>query len=540
MTPLLAGTLYRLRQALRALAAFCRRLLPEGRLYRRLLAVVTVVVVGVGAYVVYASVIRHDPSCGAGVEERGPKKECTGVTDGTVVFAPPLKQVSERIKAENDAVAGKTPVTIALMVPMISSNPAEQRELVEQVQGAYLAQYRANHRSNNQRPPVRLLLANPGHNYEFWRPVADRLVAAAASETENLRAVTGINISLDATSAALSYLTNTKGIPVVPGPLTGNDFANTAERPHAYRGLARVVPTNTDQAAALESYSTGAKKDETMVVEDIREGDNYLATLRQAFERLARGAKNAPETFRSPQDFNDEGNLSNDFHQMVPDICASDATTVYFAGRPVQLRQFLVELGKRTCDKHYTVVSGSHAATLTVDAEFADEWSSLTRGAGITVRYAGLAHPDAWSEGSPGTTREAREAFKEFSDLAAEFAPGSSHPIGPVSLTDSRTMVTYDSVITAVAGIRNTTVGAIRMPTLAEVAGGWLRLHGTHTVHGASGSICLDRYGNPYNKAIPIVHLDPVAKKAVFDRLAWPQGRPSPANCTAPNKPGGN
>ncbi|MFE7116072.1 hypothetical protein ACFU99_11700 [Streptomyces sp. NPDC057654] len=489
---------------------------------------------------------RHDPSCGSGVKERGTQHECTGVTDGSVVFAPALKQVTQRIKAENDAVAGKTPVTVALMIPMISDNAAEQRELVEQTQGAYLAQYRANHRSNNQRPPVRLLLANPGHNYEFWRPIADRLASAAASGRENLRAVAGINISLDATEDALAYLTNTKGIPVVAGSLTGNDFANTPERPHAFRGLARVAPTNSDQAAALGSYGAGKKPDETMVVEDLREGDNYLYTLRRVFERLAKGAKNAPETFRSPKDFNKEDNLSNDFHQMVADICTSDAKTVYFAGRPVQLRQFLVELGNRTCDKRYTVITGSHASTLTVDPKFAPEWGSLTKGAGITLRYAGLAHPDAWAPNAPGSDNgpadrsddASKAAYKEFRDLAAEFGPGSEHPIGPVSLVDSRTIITHDSVATAIAGIRNSTVGSVRMPTLPQVADGWLRLHGTHTVHGASGPICLDQYGNPYNKAVPIVHLDPVTKKAVFDRLAWPEGHPSPSDCTAPNKPG--
>ncbi|MEV0279945.1 hypothetical protein AB0I22_26630 [Streptomyces sp. NPDC050610] len=156
---------------------------------------------------------------------------------------------------------------------------------------------------------------------------------------------------------------------------------------------------------------------------------------------------------------------------MVADICTSAAKTVYFAGRPVQLRQFLFELGNRTCDKRYTVITGSHASTLTVDPKFAPEWDSLTKGAGITLRYAALAHPAAWAPGG-GTNDASQEAYKEFSDLAAEFGPGSEHPIGPVSLVDSRTIVAYDSVTTAIAGIRNSTVGTVRMPTLPQVADG--------------------------------------------------------------------
>ncbi|MBT2383290.1 ABC transporter substrate-binding protein [Streptomyces sp. ISL-11] len=505
---------------------------PEGRLYRALATGALVVLLGLGIYLLVILLIIDEPSCSDGVEKRGTKGECTGVTDGRFSYAGPLDQVSRRIKTENDSVAGKSPVTVALMIPMISDNQAEQREFTEQVQGAYLAQYRANHESNGQRPPIRLLLANPGRNYVFWEPVARQLADAAVSKSENLRAVAGINISLKETQQAISFLTKDKGIPVVAAAMTADDIMNTADRPRDYPGLARVAPSNSDQAAALVSFGSDIKPAETMVVEDIREDDNYLATLRQTFEKLAEGAPNAPETFRSPPDFNDEGNLSNDFHRMVPDICSSDAKNIYFVGRPVQLRQFLVELGKRNCTKHYTVISGSHASTLTVDSQFKDKWGALTAGAGITVRYAGLAHPDAWAADGPETPGGSKASFKELASLAKKFGNTSATGIGPTSLLDSRTIITYDSLTTAITGIRNDTVGSVSLPTLAEVTNSWLRLHGANRVNGASGWICLDQYGNPYNKAVPIVHLDPATKTAAFDRLAWPEGRPPDANCS--------
>lgn len=369
---------------------------PAGPLNRALLIAAVAVVLGTGGYLSYDQWLAEDPACAPGVAKRGSRHECVGVTDGRYVFAPSLKQVTDRIKAENDSVAGKSPATIALMIPMISDTQAEQQEYVEQVQGAYLAQYRANHQANGKQPPIRLVLANPGRGYKEWRTVADQLARAAADKKENLRAVAGINISITETEEAVRYLTKDKGIPVVAGPMTADDIKNTAADPHRYPGLARIAPGNTDQADALASYGSDIKPAETLVVEDIREGDNYLASLRQTFEKLAKGAPNAPETFRSPPDFNDEGNLANDFHQMVPDICSSDANTIYFAGRPVQLRLFLGELSNRNCSKPYTVISGSHASTLTVDEKFADQWGALTKGAGITLRYPGLAHPDAW------------------------------------------------------------------------------------------------------------------------------------------------
>lgn len=505
-----------------------------GKITRRLLIAFCVLAVVAGGSLVYICVT--DPSCGKDVEKRGPDDECTGVTDGDAVFAPFLKTVFGRVKEENDRIAPQRHATIALMVPMDSDNAAERRQILEEVQGAYLAQFRANHFSNSRAPAIRLVLANPGRNNAHWRPVVDQLAKMTTSSGHDLRAVTGFNISMRSTEQAIASLTNEKGIPVVGGPITADDIANSAQRPDAFKGLARVAPTNTDEAAALASFDRTVKPSETTVVEDIREGDNYISTLRRTFERLAAGAPLAPETYESPRgNVNDEGNLSNDFHQMVTNICVSNARHIYFAGRPVQLRQFVNELGRRACaDKHYTVISGSHASTLAVDQKF--DWDALRRGRGITMRYASLAHPDAWSGPRAPKTGGSAAAYRNLSDLVATLGTGPTAPVGEISLTDSRTIITYDSVSTAVAAIRNNTVGSVPMPTLTQVANSWLRLHGPNKVEGASGWICLDRYGNSYNKAVAVVHLDPNTKSARFDGLAWPEGAPPAPNCTAPNR----
>ncbi|MBB5937078.1 hypothetical protein [Streptomyces zagrosensis] len=183
--------------------------------------------------------------------------------------------------------------------------------------------------------------------------------------------------------------------------------------------------------------------------------------------------------------------------------------------------------------KHYTVVSGSHASTLAVFRAFG--WEALSRGSGITVRYASLAHPDAWSGPNAPKTGGSPAAYRQFSDLVREFGTGRSAAIGQVSLTDSRAVITYDSLTTAIAAIRNSTVGAVKMPELTQVADGWLRLHGQSKLEGASDWICLDRYGNAYNKAVAIVTPDARTKAARFETLAWPDGKPPAPTCTAPN-----
>ncbi|QDQ15457.1 hypothetical protein [Streptomyces spectabilis] len=76
-----------------------------------------------------------------------------------------LGPVSARIKEENDRVVhGDKPyATVALMIPMTQGpdQRAERTEVLREVQGAYLAQYRANHESREE-PPIRLVLADPG------------------------------------------------------------------------------------------------------------------------------------------------------------------------------------------------------------------------------------------------------------------------------------------------------------------------------------------------------------------------------------------
>jgi hypothetical protein len=54
-------------------------------------------------------------------------------------------------------------------------------------------------------------------------------------------------------------------------------------------------------------------------------------------------------------------------------------------------------------------------------------------------------------------------------------------------------------------------------------------------VRGASGWICLDNHGNPYNKAVPVVEL--TRDKPRFVQIAWPEGKPPAGECMPPRTP---
>ncbi|MGW1199724.1 ABC transporter substrate-binding protein [Streptomyces sp. NPDC002536] len=506
---------------------------------------VVLVLTGLGGWAGW-TLLQPDPSCGQGVEKRGPRQECTGVTDGAYAFAPLLADVSQRVKEENDRVVGEkdTPyVTVALMISLIGDNEVEQRRILGEVQGAYLAQYRANHLSSGEKPAIRLVLANPGRDGAQWRRVTDQLGGMARSPKDNLRAVTGFDNSTSPFRDAIAHLTRDLGIPVVGGTITADSIANSARNPKAYPGLVRIGATNREEAAAIADFDKdhGAKPADSLLVEDQRQGDNYIDTLKEAFAERTKGSPYQSELFSA-------GNsLPMDFNRMVLRICETDAKVIYFAGRYQQLGVFLQELGKRACrkkdgkDTAYTVVTGDAANTLAsqLAADPGFDWSIFSHG--ITLKYASLAHPDMW--GNPPTGEMSR-TFQELSSLMTTATKGSGgrQSVGPISprswydLHDSRTMMIHDSVWTAVSGIRRNTGKDNPLPSLQDVTEAWYRMHGkSGKVEGASGWICLDNYGNPYDKGVAIVELDPRTRSIAFDGLAWPTGRPPSEDCAAPN-----
>jgi len=496
------------------------------------LVLAALLAVGLG-YLLWAFVVSPnlpDP-CGVELEDIG--GECIGVTDGSSAKWEGLEQVSERIKAENDRIAKDPHVTIALMISMTSDNSEVRKQILHQVQGAYLAQYRANNdRAESGDPPkIRLVLANPGKARDKWLPVTDRLDEMARSDQDKLRVVFGFDVSVLNTKKAIQYLTNDKGIPVVAGSLTGNDFANTDRDQKQYQGFARIAPNNTDQADALVNFDKGLDLRHAVLVEDGREKDDYARSLRDAFQRKLADSPHNPYTFVS-EGPDTEGSLSSEFRRMAVNICTLSPAVdnVYFAGRQTHLRQFVNAVAEhRPCkDRKITVVSGSAASTLYSDEQL--NWEAL-RGdpevgrKGVEVVYTSYSHPDGWTTGEAPETGGSAAAFNTLRSYVDRSQQPPVGPIGETDIADSRVASAYDSAWTAITGIRVHTENG-KIPGLRAIGNDWDSLQGVDKVQGASGWICLDTAGNPYNKAVAVVRLDPEARAPEFVGLAWPRGAP--------------
>lgn len=453
--------------------------------------VLALAVVLVAVFVVVPAISEAGRTCGTGVEKRGDTEECTGVTDGGYVFAPGLAAVEQRIHDENTSVAasGKPYVTIAVFLPMtLTEHDILSDEWVRhQLQGAYIAQHRANTtQSWGSLPLVRLLLANPGSRLNHWEPVVDDLIGRVTSE--RLVAVTGIGLSLDTSRDAIRRL-STNRIPVIASHLAADEFSEIP-------GFMRVSPTSSTYGLAAANHIRPSAHTAT-IVQDVNPGDLYPKTLAAAFTRKFADASHKIVGRTEEYDSSLPG-IENTFLQMMPNICGNQPEVVYFAGRENHLTAFIAQLAQRPClDRHITVLTGDLALVGPPEPE-------MRRGlqANITVLAPGLAHPEAWTH-EPGAFNPAAVAsFQE---------PGCTGCFKAVfpneRLDDGVAILAHDAVLTAVWAIRGIPRVAPAQVTAQDVLQAKNRLHGTLAVPGASGMISFDEHGDPVNKAVPILRV---------------------------------
>ncbi|MEU3826062.1 hypothetical protein GT045_33940 [Streptomyces sp. SID486] len=496
---------------------------------RRYTALLVTVALVAGAVFAVRSLLHEDRSCGPGVTRPAGSDECVGVATGPYDFGQPrLRDTVRAIGRENDRLRPGSYVTVALMLPYTSTSPTSLNDIRHQLQGAYLAQYQANHDSNGERPQIRLVLANPGATGAHWRQTVGQLVAMTTS-ADRLRAVAGIGQSTYANKQAVGELTR-RGVPVVGSSITADDLANGQRGKDPYPGLARVAPTNTDEARALASFAK-VSAGKALLVYD-KPGDPYTRTLQQSFAALLKGSPYEPQPFTPPGDRTEEGTTANTFRQITHLVCdtSRETDTILFAGRHTQLRQFINALGGRGCqDRRFTLLTGDEASYLTHEKE-------LDRGAlrhNLSVRYTSLAHPDAWTK-EPERTGGSAAGLAALRRLLADATREPMGPIGPVALDDGQLIIGYDALRLVVHGVREAVPAGRTVPALADVGLQWPQVKGSLRVDGASGWICLDVHGNPYDKAVPVVELTPEGSSR-FVRIAWPEGKPPGKECLPPS-----
>ncbi|MFB7936484.1 ABC transporter substrate-binding protein [Streptomyces sp. NPDC004779] len=497
---------------------------PRQKLLSALVA--AMLVLGLGGWGAYLIVKPEDRSCATGVARPAGSGECVGVNGtGHDFRVPALTAITAAIGRENAGLKAGEYATVALLLPLTATDPGTAEKILRELQGAYAYQYRANHESNSETPKIRLVLANTGNKNAHWRTVVDRLTAMTGAP-DRLRAVSGVATSSAEVRDAVTALTGA-GIAVVGTTITADDLANGPGRDR-FPGLARVSPTNSDEAKALAHFGK-VDAARAILVQDSRTGDHYIDTLRSAFAASLKGAPYEPQLYTSPKDNTEEGTTANTFRQITHLICDTRAETVFFAGRHTQLRQFINALGSRGCaDRAFTVLTGDEGSYLGAD----EKLNRAALGKKLTVRYAALAHPDAWRSAPGRPVPATGGSTTDFETFLHDITRADQKP---VPLRDGQAIVAYDAMATAVHAIRQATPADAPYPELADVGTQWPQVKGSLRVKGASGWICLDNHGNPYNKAVPIVELAADGTQR-FVQTAWPEGRPPAETCLPPKR----
>ncbi len=100
-----------------------------------------------------------------------------------------MRQFADTVRAihrENARLAPGSYVTVALLEPFTATDADNLGDVLHELQGAYLAQYQANHDTTDLKPKIRLVLANPGSTGAYWQHTVDQL-AGMTGGSDRLR-----------------------------------------------------------------------------------------------------------------------------------------------------------------------------------------------------------------------------------------------------------------------------------------------------------------------------------------------------------------
>ncbi|WP_165986266.1 amino acid ABC transporter substrate-binding protein [Streptomyces sp. YIM 98790] len=478
---------------------------PRPRLMSRLLVPAVLLALAVLAVV---AVIRLPPllACGglgSGVAERG--GECIGVTDGSPAFLPGPEELHEEyrhiqslIKEENDRVArGDRPsVGIALISTLTpdEDGPLSPEQVLHSLQGAYVAQKRANHdaeaRLGDPGLQIRLHLANAGKVQDKWEPVVGELTGMTDDEAPLIAAV-GWGLSVRDTADAARRL-SAAGIPMVSSVASATGL-NHGEIP----GLVRVTPANDDFVRALAEYADAREDLRTAaLVWDENAVDLHVSTLTEAFREHLGDRITSEEPFGGTT-VTDEYRYV-EFFNIVQNICGSGADMVLFSGRTGNLHDFLERLRGRYCDERPVTVLFVETGPVIGKAEVA-----RLDGAGITVVQASANDP-RWSlEEDSG----APKGFAPFYRAYQEHLPGEERP---AVLADGYAMAHHDALMTAVLAVRSQySERRGELPSSAQIRPALFQLKEANAIEAASGTLQFPaaREGDPGGRPVPVIEI---------------------------------
>ncbi len=454
---------------------------------------------------------------------KAPDGENIGISDGTVAFAVNGPGGNFKSQAADKLKAGDTISAESLWHSALDSDSGDAESLIyledqrvlslhnnsnvpyitivagtmmtgdnagvghDDLQGAYLAQTTYN--NGNLLPNgtlIRILVANSGNHKEYATTVAQQIVQLAQHDPTFV-GVIGWPFSSHSL-AAIDVLTRAH-IPMISQ--TSSSDSLMGRSPYFFR----VAPANKVQGVAGARYAEQVLHAKNVVL-FVDSGDPYSQSLAQDFSTTFQGDGNhiiATEHYTVGQ----AGHAA--LPGLLQDAESKNPDLIYFSGYAADVSILLTDLPTSGPYANLQIMGGDALYEL-------GGYPSSARAGFSRLRFTAFAYPDEWD-----VLRLSAQKPRFFSDYSATYNPNGQHPGGQYGYTRAANdvILSYDAMTALLKG------SSIALKTKSNITSSDLRqamlkLNGSQAFQGVSGQISFDAHGEPVNKAIVILTVDPL------------------------------
>lgn len=357
----------------------------------------------------------------------------------------------------------------------------------DDLQGAYVAQKEFNDNAKlNGGFKVRLLIANTGSKTQYVQQVAQQIIQLAKQDSTFV-GVMGMPYSSRAFEAA--QILGNAHIPMVSQTASSDQM--TGISPYFFR----VAPSNKIQGINGAKYAEKvlhAKKAALFV--DIR--DPYSQSLAQDFSQQFQADGNtivATEQYTVGK--------TNNIPSLLQDALNKQPDFIYFSGYSSDVGAVLSNLPAGT-PSSLTVMGGDALYEL-------GGYPKSSRAQFNRLRFTAFAYPDEWDVQGLSARKP---AF--FTEYPAAFNPNHQAPAGIYGFTRATNdaILSYDATVALLTGCNIVLNTGKKTISPEDLRGGLSQIKGANAFQGVSGQVAFGTNGDPVDKAIVILYVDPVGR----------------------------
>ncbi len=377
--------------------------------------------------------------------------------------------------------SGNPYVTFVVATMITGANNGVGRD---DLQGAYIAQEEFNNGAKLGNVQVRLLIANSGNEASYATTVAQQIVQLAQSD-KTFVGVMGWPFSSRAINA-LGVLAKAH-IPMVSQ--TASSDALTGISPYFFR----VNAPDKTQASAGAKYAENTLHAHNVAL-FVDETDPYSQSLANGFSTQFTADGNKIVVTEKYT----EGKAST-IPPALQDALSHNPDLIYFAGYSNDVSVLLTNLPTSGPFANLQVMGGDGLYELA-------GYPPTARAGFGRLHFTAFAYPDEWI--ALGLASKA-PAF--FNDYANTYDPGRTHTASPYgySRADNDAILSYDAMQALLYASKMALSGGKTSITPVELQQALSKLNGPNAIQGVSGQIAFGPDGNPVNKAVVVLYVDP-------------------------------